>query len=139
MSRQAPIESLRTPDERFAFMPTFPYEPHYVDDLPGYEGLRLAYLDEGPADAETTFLCLHGEPTWSYLYRKMIPVFTGAGHRVIAPDLFGFGRSDKPVEDDAYTIDFHRGSLLQIIERLDLRLPRTDGIARGRPLRPGIR
>jgi len=121
MPRATSIESLRTPDERFAIMPAFPFEPHYIDDLPGYEGLRLAYLDEGPTDAETTFLCLHGEPTWSYLYRKMIPVFTSAGHRVIAPDLYGFGRSDKPVEDDAYTIDFHRGSLLRLIERLDLR------------------
>jgi len=121
MPKPSPIEALRTPDERFSFLPAFPYQPHYVDDLDGYGGLRLAYIDEGPADADTTFLCLHGEPTWSYLYRKMLPVFTGAGHRVIAPDLFGFGRSDKPVEDDTYTIDFHRGSLLRLIERLDLR------------------
>lgn len=116
-----PIEALRTPDERFALLPAFPYAPNYVDDLAGYEGLRMAYIDEGLADAETTFLCLHGEPTWSYLYRKMLPVFTAAGHRVIAPDLYGFGRSDKPVDDDTYTIDFHRGSLVKLIERLDLR------------------
>lgn len=116
-----PIESLRTPDERFSVLPAFPYEPHYVDDLPGYDGLRMAYIDEGPRDAETTFLCLHGEPTWGYLYRHMLPVFTGAGHRVVAPDEFGFGRSDKPVDDAVYTIDFHRGSLLRLIERLDLR------------------
>jgi pimeloyl-ACP methyl ester carboxylesterase len=115
------IKALRTPEERFAFLPGFPYTPRYLEDLPGYEGLRMAYIDEGPADAETTFLCLHGEPTWSYLYRKMLPVFTGAGHRVIAPDLFGFGRSDKPVDDDDYSIDFHRGSLMALIERLDLR------------------
>jgi haloalkane dehalogenase len=121
MPATSPIESLRTPDERFAFLPGFPFAPHYVDDLDGYEGLRLAYVDEGPADAETTFLCLHGEPTWSYLYRKMLPVFTEAGHRVVAPDLFGFGRSDKPVDDAVYTIDFHRGSLLRFVERLDLR------------------
>jgi haloalkane dehalogenase len=121
MPKHPSIEALRTPDDRFAFMPGLPCKPHYVDDLPGYAGLRLAYLDEGPADAETTFLCLHGEPTWSYLYRKMLPVFTAAGHRVIAPDLFGFGRSDKPVDDDVYTIDFHRQSLLELIERLDLR------------------
>jgi len=116
-----PIEALRTPEDRFHLLPGLPYAPNYVDDLNGYEGLRMAYLDEGPADAETTFLCLHGEPTWSYLYRKMLPVFTAAGHRVIAPDLFGFGRSDKPVDDATYTIDFHRRSLIELVERLDLR------------------
>jgi len=115
-----PIEALRTPDVRFSFLPAFPYAPNYVDDLPGYEGLRMAWIDEGPADAETTFLCLHGEPTWSYLYRHMLAEFVAAGHRVVAPDLFGFGRSDKPVDDATYTIDFHRDSLLALIERLDL-------------------
>ena len=80
----------------------------------------MHYLDEGPADAEHTFLCLHGQPTWCYLYRKMVPVFTAAGHRVVAPDLFGFGRSDKPVDDEVYTFDFHRGALLAFLERLDL-------------------
>jgi len=114
------IEALRTPEERFSVLPAFPYEPIYVDDLIGYGSLRLAYIDEGPADAENVFLCLHGEPSWSYLYRKMIPVFTGAGHRVVAPDFFGFGRSDKPVNDDVYTFEFHRNSLLRLIERLDL-------------------
>ena len=114
------IEALRTPEERFAMLPGLPYSPSYIEDLPGYEGLRFAYLDEGPKDAEVTFLCLHGEPTWSYLYRKMLPVFTSAGHRVIAPDLFGFGRSDKPVDDATYTFDFHRNSLLRFVERLDL-------------------
>ena len=114
------IEALRTPDERFAFLPAFPYTPNYVEDLPGYEGLRMAWYDEGPADAETTFLCLHGEPSWSYLYRHMLREFVDAGHRVIAPDLFGFGRSDKPVNDADYSIDFHRGSLLALVERLDL-------------------
>jgi haloalkane dehalogenase len=115
------LECLRTPDERFGILPGLPYLPRYVEDLAGYESLRLAYLDEGPADAETVFLCLHGEPTWSYLYRKMIPVFVAAGHRVVAPDLFGFGRSDKPVDDAVYTFDFHRASLLRLVERLDLR------------------
>jgi haloalkane dehalogenase len=115
-----PIEALRTPEDRFSVLPSFPYSPHYLDDLQGYESLRMAYIDEGPTDAETVFLCLHGEPTWSYLYRKMIPVFLDAGHRVIAPDLYGFGRSDKPVEDAVYTFDFHRNSLLRLIERLDL-------------------
>lgn len=114
------IEALRTPEERFAFMPGYPYRPEYVEHLAGYEGLRLAYVDAGPKDAGATFLCLHGEPTWGYLYRKMMPVFVAAGHRVVVPDLYGFGRSDKPVEDAVYTIDFHRESLLRLIEHLDL-------------------
>ncbi|MCZ6830712.1 MAG: haloalkane dehalogenase [Gammaproteobacteria bacterium] len=114
------IEALRTEDSRFAVLPAFPYQPNYIDDLAGYEGLRMAYIDEGDSAAETVFLCLHGEPTWSYLYRKMLPVFTAAGHRVIAPDLYGFGRSDKPVDDAQYTFDFHRNSLLRLLERLDL-------------------
>ena len=115
------IESLRTPDGRFRDLPGFGYAPNYVDDLPGYEGLRVHYLDEGPRDAKVAWLCLHGQPTWCYLYRKMIPVFAGAGHRVVAPDWLGFGRSDKPVADSAYTFDFHRDMLLRLVERLDLR------------------
>jgi haloalkane dehalogenase len=113
-------EILRTPEERFDRLPGFAYPPNYVEDLPGYGGLRMHYLDEGPRDARQVFLCLHGEPTWSYLYRKMIPVFTAAGHRAVAPDLFGFGRSDKPVDDEAYGFEFHRGSLLLFIEALGL-------------------
>lgn len=113
------IDALRTPDERFRDLPDFPYESRYVDDLPGYEGLRMAYLDEGPSDGEVV-LCLHGEPSWSYLYRRMIRVFTERGLRVIAPDFYGFGRSDKPVDDDVYTWDFHRGSLVALVERLQL-------------------
>lgn len=115
------VEALRTPEERFAFLPRYPYAPHYADDLPGFESLRMAWIDEGPKDAASVFLCLHGEPTWGYLYRKMMPVFVAAGHRVIAPDWFGFGRSDKPVADEVYTFDFHRDSMLRLIERLDLR------------------
>lgn len=115
------LECVRTPDSAFADLPGFPYAPHYVDDLPGYPGLRGHYVDEGPRDAAHTFLCLHGEPSWSYLYRKMIPVFTTAGGRVVAPDLLGFGRSDKPVDDAVYTFDFHRNYLKAFIERLDLR------------------
>jgi pimeloyl-ACP methyl ester carboxylesterase len=114
-------EILRTPDERFNDLPDFPFSPHYVQDLIGYAGLRWHYLDEGPPNADSVFLCLHGEPTWSYLYRKMIPAFAAAGHRVVAPDLFGFGRSDKPVGDDVYQFDFHRGSLMAFIEHLDLK------------------
>lgn len=109
----------RTPDERFANLADFPYQQNYVQDLPGYDGLRMHYLDEGAKDANCVFLCLHGEPTWSYLYRKMLPVFVGAGARVVAPDLFGFGRSDKPNES-AYGFEFHRESLLRLVERLDL-------------------
>jgi len=116
-----PIEALRTPDARFQALPDYGYAPHYVDSLPGYEGLRAHYLDEGPKDAERTFLCLHGEPTWSYLYRKMIPVLLESGARVVAPDFFGFGRSDKPVQDAAYTFHFHREFLLRFAEHLALR------------------
>ncbi len=114
------IEALRTPDERFADLPGYDYAPHYIDDLPGYEGLRMHYVDEGPADAAVTFLCLHGEPSWAYLYRKMLPVFTAAGHRVVAPDFFGFGRSDKPVDEAVYNWGFHRGALQAFVRRLDL-------------------
>ncbi|MBA4042527.1 MAG: haloalkane dehalogenase, partial [Sphingobium sp.] len=87
------MEALRTPDDRFADLPGCPWEPHYIDDLTGYEGLRAARIDEGPADADRVFLCLHGEPSWSYLYRRMIPVFLESGARVVAPDFYGFGRS----------------------------------------------
>jgi len=114
-------EVIRTPDERFKDLPGFPFAPRYLDDLAGYEGLRMHFLDEGPRDADNLFLCLHGQPTWSYLYRKMIPVFTAAGHRVVAPDFFGFGRSDKPVKEEVYQFDFHRGSLVAFTERLDLK------------------
>lgn len=112
------IEALRTPDERFDALPGYDFAPHYLENLPGYPGLRMHYLDEGRRDGPV-FLCLHGQPSWSYLYRKMIPVFAQAG-RVIAPDLFGFGRSDKPVDDEVYTFDFHRGALLALVEALDL-------------------
>jgi len=116
------IAAVRTPDERFVALPGFPFAPHYLDELPGYPGLRVHYIDEPPAAAASgrTVLCLHGQPTWSYLYRKMIPVFTAAGHRVVAPDFYGFGRSDKPVADDVYTFSFHRTMLLRFVEALDL-------------------
>jgi len=114
------VEMLRTPDERFLDLAGFPYDPVYIDDLKGFEGLRMHYLDEGPQHADHIFLCLHGEPTWSYLYRKMIPIFTAAGNRVVAPDFFGFGRSDKPVKEAVYTFDFHRNALIAFIEYLDL-------------------
>jgi pimeloyl-ACP methyl ester carboxylesterase len=84
-------------------------------------GLTLAYLDEGPADADRVFLCLHGNPSWGFLYRKMVPVFLASGARVVAPDLIGFGRSDKPVLDTDHSFDFHRNALLRFVDALDLR------------------
>ena len=120
MTTNAPLSALRTPDERFANLPGWPYTPKYIDDLPGYEGLRMHYVDEGQQEGPT-FLCIHGEPTWAYLFRKMAPVFTAAGHRFVAVDMFGFGRSDKPIDDATYTYHFHRDSLLAFVERMNLR------------------
>jgi pimeloyl-ACP methyl ester carboxylesterase len=114
------MKALRTPDARFADLPDFDFPVAYIDDLAGYMGLRGAYVDAGPADADRVFLCLHGEPSWSFLYRRMIPVFLESGARVIAPDLLGFGRSDKPVEQSDYSFDFHRDYLIALIERLNL-------------------
>lgn len=115
------IESLRTPEERFEVLLNFPYQPLYIEDLSGYEGLRMHYIDEGLKNARNTFLCLHGQPTWAYLYRKMIPVFLEADYRVVSPDYFGFGRSDKPVEDEIYTFDFHRNSIIEFVKHLNLK------------------
>lgn len=113
-------DALRTPDACFADIPDYPWPPHYVSDLPALQGLRMHYLDVGPHDASLTYLCLHGNPAWSYLYRKMIPVFTQAGCRVVAPDLMGFGKSDKPKRESVHSFSWHREVLLQLIERLDL-------------------
>ena len=110
------MQTLRTADERFVGLPGYAFEPHYADFGP----LRMHYLDEG-AKTGPVALCLHGQPTWGYLYRKMIPALLAAGYRVIAPDLFGFGRSDKPVDEDVYTFDFHRSAIISLIEALDLR------------------
>lgn len=107
---------LRTPDERFENLPGYDFAPHYQE----VQGYRIHYLDEGPADGEVVLL-LHGEPTWSYLYRKMIPVLTAAGHRAIVPDLIGFGRSDKPVAMDVHTYKFHVDAITELVEALDLR------------------
>ncbi|HEY6822169.1 MAG TPA: haloalkane dehalogenase [Burkholderiales bacterium] len=106
---------MRTPDERFASLTGFAFRPRYTQ----WRGFRAHHIDEGRG-AETV-LCLHGEPTWSYLYRRMIPVFAAAGARVVAPDFIGFGRSDKPEDEALYSFDFHRAFLLDFIERLDLR------------------
>ena len=102
----------RTPDERFAALTDFPFEPRYVEQ----DGLRMHYVDEGDGDP---VLCLHGEPTWSYLYRKMIPTLAAAA-RVVAPDYFGFGRSDKPTDRDWYSFDRHYASILGLVESLGL-------------------
>ena len=113
-------DAVRTPDHCFDNLPGYPWPPRYISDLPALDGLRMHYLDEGPRDAPITWLCLHGNPAWSYLYRKMIPTFTAAGHRVVAPDLIGFGKSDKPKKEGAHRFSWHREVLLQFIERLDL-------------------
>jgi haloalkane dehalogenase len=114
------MDITRTPDARFANLPGYPFAPHYAT-LRGFADLRMHYLDEGPRDTADVFLCLHGQPTWSYLYRRMIPLLVKAGHRVVAPDFFGFGKSDKPVDEAVYTFDFHRNSLLAFVAALDLR------------------
>lgn len=117
---------VRTPDSRFDALPDFPFEPHYaevptLDDTdPAGSTLRVAYLDEGPSDAAAVLL-MHGEPSWSFLYRHMIPVLVGRGHRVIAPDLVGFGRSDKPAEQSDYTYARHVEWMRQVVvDHLDL-------------------
>ena len=109
------MEILRTPDERFANLPGYPFAPNYVE----VDGLRIHYVDEGPRSVDPVLL-LHGEPSWSYLYRKMIPILAGAGHRVIAPDLVGFGRSDKPASRDDYTYQHHVDWLVGFLSALDL-------------------
>jgi haloalkane dehalogenase len=116
------MDSLRTPDERFADLPGYDFAPHYVE-IPDGEGgtLRVHHLDEGPADAPVVLL-LHGEPSWSFLYRHMIPVLTAAGLRAVAPDLVGFGRSDKPAVRTDYTYARHVDWLsAHVFDALDLR------------------
>lgn len=113
------MKYLRTPDDRFSDLKDFDFAPHYIniDDMDGGL-LRIHYLDEGPRDGEPV-LVMHGEPTWSYLYRHMIPIFTEAGHRVLAPDLVGFGRSDKPTRREDYTYQRHvdwMGNWLKSVE-----------------------
>ena len=115
------IPFLRTPEARFEGLPGYPWTARYTSALPALGGLRLHYLDEGPSDAPVTWLCLHGNPTWSYLYRHMISVFVGAGHRVLAPDMPGFGKSDKPTDFRQHTFSWHRRVLLDFVEALDLR------------------
>ncbi len=111
------MDSVRTPDARFENLPDFPFEPHYVTLR---DGLRMHHVDEGPRGAEPV-LMLHGEPSWSYLYRFMIPVFVDAGLRAVAPDLVGFGRSDKPTSVGDYSYQQHMDWLAEWLEAVDLR------------------
>jgi haloalkane dehalogenase len=110
------MDVLRTPDDRFEGLAGYPFEPHYVD----LDGIRVHYVDEGPADA-APILMLHGEPSWSYLYRTMIPTLVRAGHRCVAPDLVGFGRSDKPAAQEDYSYQRHVDWMRGLISSLDLR------------------
>jgi len=110
------MEALRTPDDRFTNLPGYPFAPHYVE----IAGMRMHYVDEGPRRAAPV-LMLHGEPSWSFLYRKMIPIVTAAGHRAVAPDLLGFGRSDKPVRRADYTYQAHVDWMTSFLEQTDLR------------------
>ena len=118
-------DALRTPDAVFVDFPDYPWQPHYISHLPTLAGLRLHYVDDiSPvqfdADQRLTFLCLHDSPAWSYVFHRMIPIFLQAGHRVVAPDLIGFGKSDKPKKGTFHTFSAHRQILLQLIEHLDL-------------------
>jgi haloalkane dehalogenase len=114
------MEALRTPDERFTSLSDYPFAPHYLDVADGEGGeLRVHYVDEGPPDADPVLL-LHGEPSWSFLYRSMIPVIAGAGMRAIAPDLVGFGRSDKPSKRTDYTYQRHVDWMRSVVEQLGL-------------------
>jgi haloalkane dehalogenase len=110
------MDILRTPDDRFANLAGFDFKPHYAE----IDQLRIHYLDEGPRGGAPVLL-MHGEPSWSYLYRKMIPILTRAGYRVIAPDLVGFGRSDKPAHREDHTYQRHVGWIAGLIGNLDLR------------------
>jgi len=110
------MEILRTPDERFTNLPGYTFDPHYSET----DGLRIHYIDEGPTTAEPV-LMLHGEPSWSYLYRKMIPTITAAGYWAVAPDLVGFGRSDKPARREDYTYQRHVDWMTGFLEALDLK------------------
>jgi haloalkane dehalogenase len=115
------MKSLRTPDERFDNLPGYAFAPHYLDVPGGGDGrLRIHYVDEGPKEAEPVLL-LHGEPSWSYLYRKMIPIIVQAGFRAVAPDLVGFGRSDKPADRKDYTYRRHVDWMQNWLDRMDLK------------------
>ena len=118
-------DALRTPDAAFANLPDYPWAPHHISDLPALSGLRMHYLDEPgtpPAShGRLTFLCLHSLTGWSYAFRHLMPTWLAAGHRVVAPDLVGFGKSDKPKKDNFHRLAWHRQALLQLMDALDLR------------------
>ena len=107
------VDVFRTPDERFERLPGYSFEPNYTE----VDGLRMHYVDEGEGDP---VVCFHGEPTWAYLYRKMLPLLVDAGHRVVCPDLVGFGRSDKPTERGYYTYDRHLAQVSGVLDGLGL-------------------
>ncbi|MFX0135896.1 MAG: haloalkane dehalogenase [Candidatus Hodarchaeota archaeon] len=109
------MKLLQTPDERFENLPDFPYKPNYLE----VDNIRIHYVDEGPKDAEVVLL-MHGEPSWSFLYRHMIPIFVEAGYRTLAPDLVGFGRSDKPTEQSDHTYRKHVEWMRKWMKLLDL-------------------
>ena len=115
------MQWLRTPFQHFDGLPGWPWGAHFTEPMGEGMRLRMAYVDEGPVDAPATVLCLHGNPSWGYLYRHMLPVFLDAGLRVVVPDLIGFGRSDKPTEESWHSFVHHRDSLLNLVARLDLR------------------
>lgn len=108
-------ETIRTPDARFENLADYPFSPNYMD----VEGYRIHYVDEGPQDGELILL-MHGQPSWSYLYRHMIPLLTGAGYRVIAPDLVGFGKSDKPLKQTDHSYQMHVDVMTAFAGQLDL-------------------
>ena len=125
------MDVFRTPDERFEGLPGFDYEPHYAD----VDGLRLHYLDEGSG---SPVVCFHGEPTWAYLYRKMVGPLVAGGQRVICPDYPGFGRSDKPTDRDWYTYDRHVEYMTKLLEQLDVRERDRGRAGLGRADRPAL-
>lgn len=135
-------DALRTPDRCFEGLPGFAWTPRYINDLPSLAGLRLHFVDEGPREAARTWLCLHGPGAWAYQFRDVLPVLLEAGDRVVAPDLIGFGRSDKPKRENVHTPAWHLQVLGELLTRLDLRnvivlqavgLPWSRGLLQAQP------
>lgn len=113
-------DALRTPDSYFNLLAGYPWQAHYVNDLPTLAGLRLHFLDQGPVDAPLVYLCLHGPTTWSYIFKDMIEALSASGNRIVAPDLIGFGKSDKPKKESFHQFDWHCTVLQELLEQLDL-------------------
>ncbi len=132
-------DALRTPEARFQNLSAYPWQPRYLSDLPSLQGLRLHYLDQGAADTPPTYLCLHSDTAWSYVFRNIIPELLSAGHRVVAPDLIGFGKSDKPKKESIHTFEWHLEVLTELVDRLDLNnivlvlQDRSDALAQALP------